>query len=334
MADLLWTSANMVDEIERGMGWASAAEAQSALALNWLNYGYWRFLTGLWTDPENPRAVYQHSWSFLKPWASMNLVVGQTEYDLPAGFLQLVTDPVYAYYTASNTNFAAGHVGSFVTATQTLTRTAPTLGYTAFPVLNAGDKIHITGGTGVTVGWYTIASRTSASIIVLTTDIGGTNPTNVTWDTVGLDPADGITLPKLNRATPEQIMAFLRDDAVTDNPEYYAVYPKTLTEATGQRYSIRFYPAPSTVRAISYRFDLQPTQLTDAAVYPLGGFLHQGAILEAGLARMELEAGGGLNSPHEVAYQRLVQNSVAADQQTEATDIPTSMADYDTGIDA
>lgn len=64
---------------------------------------------------------------------------------------------------------------TFTNATKTLSSTGAFTSYT----FNAGDRIAITGGTGVTTGYYEIASRTSNDAIVLVADIGGTNPTDV-----------------------------------------------------------------------------------------------------------------------------------------------------------
>lgn len=64
---------------------------------------------------------------------------------------------------------------TFTNSTKTLTKTGAFAGYT----FNSGDRIAITGGTGVTVGYYAIASKTDNDNIVLVADIGGTNPTDV-----------------------------------------------------------------------------------------------------------------------------------------------------------
>ena len=53
-----------------------------------------------------------------------------------------------------------------------------------FRVVNGVDQILITGGTGVTTGWYTITTM-GASSIVLASSISGGSPTNVTSSGVG-----------------------------------------------------------------------------------------------------------------------------------------------------
>lgn len=53
-----------------------------------------------------------------------------------------------------------------------------------------GTTISITGGTGVRAGTYLIKERRSANLITLTTDPGGTNPTDVTF-TLGVAGGGG-----------------------------------------------------------------------------------------------------------------------------------------------
>lgn len=73
-------------------------------------------------------------------------------------------------YFAKTAGFTGG---SFVTATKTLTKVG------AFTNAVAGDRVNVTGGTGVTPGWYEIASKTSADVVVFVLDIGGANPADV-----------------------------------------------------------------------------------------------------------------------------------------------------------
>lgn len=72
--------------------------------------------------------------------------------------------------------------GTFTNASKTLVKTGAFASYT----LKTGDQIYVTGGTGVTTGWYGIASRDSDNQITLDSDIGGTNPTDVSTDAIGV----------------------------------------------------------------------------------------------------------------------------------------------------
>jgi len=80
---------------------------------------------------------------------------------------------------------------AFTTSTKTLNLASAWTTYT----FTAGDQIYIAGGTGVTAGLYTIASKTDASNIVLTEDIGGTDPADVTTSNGAF-----ITLDKATKA--------------------------------------------------------------------------------------------------------------------------------------
>jgi hypothetical protein len=61
----------------------------------------------------------------------------------------------------------SGTTATWTAATKTLTATGA---FTSYAFL-AGDEIEITAGTGATTGVYTVASRTSANAIVLTTSL-------------------------------------------------------------------------------------------------------------------------------------------------------------------
>ncbi len=79
--------------------------------------------------------------------------------------------------------------GTWTVATLTLTKTAAFTSYTwAY-----GDQIYVSGGTGVTAGWYRIASRTSANAIVLATSIAAANNADTTTTIIGWD--DGYAVP-------------------------------------------------------------------------------------------------------------------------------------------
>lgn len=71
--------------------------------------------------------------------------------------------------------------GSWNNGTLTLTITGAFAGYT--PAVD--DQINVTGGTGVTAGFYTIASKTSDDAVVLTSSIAAGSPTNVAVDGIG-----------------------------------------------------------------------------------------------------------------------------------------------------
>lgn len=77
--------------------------------------------------------------------------------------------------------------GAWTTATKTLTKTGAFASYTFNN--DEDEQIYVTGGTNVTAGWYTIASRVSDDAITLSTEIttGSTNEVDVTTDAIGFE---------------------------------------------------------------------------------------------------------------------------------------------------
>lgn len=97
-------------------------------------------------------------------------------------------------------NFARATVASFTGATFTFsTKTLTKTGAFTKYVHAAGRYIYITGGTGVTVGWYEIASRVSDDAVTLVSAItAGGDPTNVTATGPVTDGFFGVPLESYN----------------------------------------------------------------------------------------------------------------------------------------
>jgi hypothetical protein len=72
--------------------------------------------------------------------------------------------------------------GAWDATNKTLTKTNAFQYYITW---SATDQIYVTGGTGVTAGWYTIASKDTDSQITLTTSIKATNASDVTTNGIG-----------------------------------------------------------------------------------------------------------------------------------------------------
>ena len=79
--------------------------------------------------------------------------------------------------------------GAWNASALTLTKVAAFATYTFEP----GDQISVTGGTGVTVAWYEIASRTDDDVIILKESIAAANNADTTTDLIGWE--DAVTLP-------------------------------------------------------------------------------------------------------------------------------------------
>lgn len=77
-----------------------------------------------------------------------------------------------------NPGLTGGAPGTWTFSTLTLSKTG------AFTQAEAGDQVKITGGTA-TLGWYTIASKTSNDAVVLSSAISGSNQTDIESSAVG-----------------------------------------------------------------------------------------------------------------------------------------------------
>jgi len=88
--------------------------------------------------------------------------------------------------TADTTKVATAiAAGAWTAATKTLTKVAAFAGYS----WASGDQISVTGGTGVTVAWYEIASRTSDDAIILKEAISAADNADTTTDIIGWEDA-------------------------------------------------------------------------------------------------------------------------------------------------
>lgn len=101
----------------------------------------------------------------------------------PTGIWDNLTDDPFGLGVRCQRQALSITGGSFTTATKTLTKAGAFASYTH----QVGDKINVTGGTGVTPGYYAVASKTDSDSIVLADDIGGTNPADVATDGIAKD---------------------------------------------------------------------------------------------------------------------------------------------------
>lgn len=54
----------------------------------------------------------------------------------------------------------------------------------------------------------------------------------------------------------------------------FAVIPKTFVPATGQRFTVLWYPVPASDRTLYYRFRAAATMMSSDAEFPMGGQMH------------------------------------------------------------
>lgn len=74
-------------------------------------------------------------------------------------------------------------------------------------------------------------------------------------------------------------------------PRFIAIIPKTIAAGTvGQRFSALFWPTPSAVWTLTYKYQSHGSLLSAASPYPLGGMAHGETILASCQHRAALEA--------------------------------------------
>lgn len=292
MADLSLAADEMVDRICDLMGWESPTDDQSAQALAWLNDGYRRFLRGGYYDAGGLPQV--HTWNFLRPWATLSLPIalaqnatGVYDADSDTTTVTAVSAVFYPWCVGRDIALVDGSVDDF-----TIT------GYTSTTVVTASGDNSWTGTKGIGVE--------HSGLLDLPAGFGGmeVNPVYA--------PDYDTALPNLRETSPEQVMAWHRDNTVADDPTMYAIFPKDFTASTGQRWRIFFAPHPYEARIVNYRYRILADALTDSASdYPVGGADFCDVILQAGRAAAETseEAIG----PEERRYREMLAHAILMD---------------------
>lgn len=102
-------------------------------------------------------------------------------------------------------------------------------------------------------------------------------------------------------------------NAATGPPRYCAVRPKTPSGATGSRYELIVRPTPTASGTLSYQYVCEPTTISLASPYPLGGAVHGETILAAILAAAEALVNDNSHVQEE-RFQKALVASVRIDQ--------------------
>jgi hypothetical protein len=151
--------------------------------------------------------------------------------------------------------------GDWDASALTLTKTGAFSGYTFV----TGDQVQITAGTGLTTGYYNIASKTSSDVIVLESSPGSTTAGTVSAtmtlssmalptdfrDLVDIQPTEGLVYA-LNLTTQSYINQLRTNEVAVGNFIYWAaiVWGADATSAGGNpRPRLELYPTPTTSEA-------------------------------------------------------------------------------------
>lgn len=137
--------------------------------------------------------------------------------------------------------------------------------------------------------------------------------------------------PPIKQTSKERITELESMNIAYTSPVVYAVFPneeQLISTGQGQRFKIKFYPAPTVATEIRLRYSMDlPPMLTESYPYPLGGSVHSETIIQSCLAAAELKK----EQVEGVQYKRfidLLESSVAYDRMISA---PRTSTNANTG---
>lgn len=191
----------------------------------------------------------------------------------------------------------------------------------------AADGYLVVDGVG-----YTVASRTSNSVIVLddttVTVSSGAEYTLQQWQYTLPDDFGGFVEPTLSyrpnsnkfwdiaRVDVSEIMRLRQNEIAVDLP-VYAVCPVNSTSASeGQRFEMLLYPTPSEDTYIEGEYIAAQNSTTDSLPYAMGT-VHSDCLLASCLAAAEVERDGRHGVRWEIFLERLMA-AIAHDKRTGA----------------
>lgn len=115
--------------------------------------------------------------------------------------------------------------GTWDVSAMTLTKTAAFTTYT----WAKGDQLYVSGGTGVTAGWFRIASKTSANAIVMQDSIATADAANITTTLIGWGDAIAVGDDILKIDTTDTNDAVVRSGMLFDRENDTFSWGDTLT---------------------------------------------------------------------------------------------------------
>ncbi len=108
-------------------------------------------------------------------------------------------------------------------------------------------------------------------------------------------------------------------------PYLCAVRPLASTGSDGQRSEIIFWPVPSAVLVVTYRYTALPGVISATYPYPLGGMMHARTIRQSCIAAAEELINDMPNGPMNVALIPLMEKSLALDKKNSG---PQNFGDF------
>lgn len=259
-----------------------------------LKQGYSRFLF-----PEMlPGEAVPHKWSFLEPnteivvWGTTTgTIAGAPVYDGDA--LSTVTVATQIFYPsmlgasmAFDTSGNSYEIDSYVSAT----------------------VVRVLGDASAETGDITITPTGDYS---LPDDYGG-----IVGDfhIIGQDQ----TFIRVRRRGVGQIQNLRANYIYNSTPTQYAIVPRVMTGARGQRQAVMMYPTPDKLYTLTYRYSILPDTLSTSFPYPRGIEAHSQTLRAACLAEVEMDKGGGVG--YEEKFLSLLVASINRDRRDNMPD--------------
>ena len=209
-------------------------------------------------------------WSFTHPPATLNLVAGQADYDLPDDFARVDAIGPRLVYAAGSSFVSAEKVDSHSLLEARARESSSTL---AGNITAGALSLVVASVRNFPVGLVPFTIRIDTEYLRVTAVSGTTfTVTRAFNSTVAASHTDGATVELLGP------------------PKRFAIRPKAggVSATEGQRFELLTFPTTDVNRTINYRYAIQTDDVTSALPYPLGGADHGETFLYSCLARAEL----------------------------------------------
>lgn len=125
----------------------------------------------------------------------------------------------------------------------------------------------------------------------------------------------GSGLRRLEKIPEAQLRTLQSKNNQSGTPVFYCVRARTHAPTTGHRFEILLYPTPSASATLSFRYETLPDTITSSDIYPHGGAMHSGTIIEAILSEAESMLDDNPEGVHYKRFLELLSSSIRTDKE-------------------